>query len=274
MTASSWRPGLADRRRLPAVAELRPAPGAAPLSRMLAAQALLELRLTLRRGESILLTLIIPVGLLAFFTSVDVVAVDGDRVDFLVPGVLALAVMSSAFTGLAIATGYERAYGVLKRLGASPLPRSILLAGKILAVLAVEALQVLVLVAVGFALGWNPHGPAVPAIAAVALLVLLGTAAFAGLGLLLAGTLRAEATLAAANGLWVVFLLLGGVIFPLSRLPEGLQTLGRALPTAALSDAMRSVLEAGTGLPVGDVAVLVAWAAAGLSLAALTFRWE
>jgi ABC-2 type transport system permease protein len=241
---------------------------------MLAAQALLELRLTLRRGESILLTLIIPVGLLAFFTSVDVVAVEGERVDFLVPGVLALAVMSSAFTGLAIATGYERAYGVLKRLGASALPRSVLLAGKALAVLAVEALQVLVIVAVGFALGWNPRGPAVPAVAAVALLVVLGTAAFAGLGLLLAGTLRAEATLAAANGLWVVFLLLGGVIFPLSRLPSGLQSLGRALPTAALSHALRDVLAAGAGLPAGDVAVLVAWAAGGLSLAALTFRWE
>ena len=274
MTASSWRPGLPGRGHLPGLAELRPAPGAAPASRMLAAQALLELRLTLRRGESILLTLIIPVGLLAFFTTVDLVAVDGERIDFLVPGVLALAVMSSAFTGLAIATGYERAYGVLKRLGASPLPRPVLLAGKALAVLAVEALQVLVIVAVGFALGWNPHGPAVPAIAAVALLVLLGTAAFAGLGLLLAGTLRAEATLAAANGLWVVFLLLGGVVFPLSRLPEGLQSLGRALPTAALSNAMRDVLATGTGLRPGDVAVLLAWAVGGLSLAALTFKWE
>lgn len=254
-----------------AALDLRPAPGAAPVGRMLAAQAGMELRLTLRRGESVLLTLIIPLALLVFFAAVDALpAGTGRPVDFLVPGVLALAVTSTAFTGQAIATGYERSYGVLKRLGVSPLPRGVLLAGKTLAVVAVEALQVTLIVAVGYALGWHPHGSP----AWVVLLLLVGTAAFSGLGLLMAGTLRAEATLAGANGVYLLLLLLGGVVFPLSSLPGGLEALGRALPTAALSHGLRSVLQDGGGLPAADLAILVAWALAAPGLAARTFRWE
>ena len=163
----------------------------------------MELRLTLRRGESVLLTLIIPVGLLLFFTKVNLLpdekVLGGRPIDFVTPGVLALAVLSTAFTGQAIATGFERSYGVLKRLGASALPRWVLLLGKTLGVLAVEVLQIVVLVAVGYALGWHPHGNPL----AVLLLLVVGTAAFSALGLLMAGTLRAEATLAAANGIYL-----------------------------------------------------------------------
>jgi len=257
----------------PAVAplDLHPAPGAASRTRMLAAQTGIELRLTLRRGESVLLTLIIPVGLLLFFGSVHVLPASAGRdIDFLVPGVLALAVMSTAFTGQAIATGFERSYGVLKRLGASPLPRSVLLGGKTLAVLGVEVIQVAALVAVGYALGWHPHGSP----ATVVLVLMLATVAFSGLGLLMAGTLRAEATLAAANGVYLLLLLIGGVVFPRDQLPGWLGTLGRALPTGATSDALRSVLQNGTAWPGLDLAILVAWAVGGLALAARLFRWE
>jgi ABC-2 type transport system permease protein len=254
--------------------DLRPAPGAAPTRRMLAAQAGIELRLTLRRGESVLLTLIIPVGLLVFFTTVDVLpAGSGRPVDFLVPGVLALAVMSTAFTGQAIATGFERSYGVLKRLGASPLPRSVLLAGKTLAVAAVEGIQVVLLVGVGFALGWEPNAGVAAASWAVALL-LLGTVAFSGIGLLMAGTLRAEATLAAANGVYLVFLLLGGVVFPVGELPGWLGDVAGVLPTAALADGLRSALADGAAPSAGDVGVLAAWAFGTTTLAARFFRWE
>jgi ABC-2 type transport system permease protein len=232
---------------------------------------MIELKLTLRRGESVLLTMIIPVGLLLFFTAVDVLPADaGAPVDFLVPGVLALAVMSTAFTGQAIATGFERSYGVLKRLGASPLPRSVLLAGKTLAVIGVEIIQVLMVVAVGFALGWHPHGSPLSAGA----VLLTATMAFSGLGLLMAGTLRAEATLAAANGVYLLLLLVGGIVFPLSRLPGWLAGLGALLPSAATSDGLRAVLRDAAGLPVADLAVLLAWAAGSLVLAARTFRWE
>ena len=254
--------------------DLSPRPGAAPWGRMLLAQTLLELKLTLRRGESVLLTLIIPIGLLLFFTQVKLLPDEqelGARpVDFVTPGILALAVLSTAFTGQAIATGFERSYGVLKRLGASALPRGILLLGKTLAVLAVEVLQIVVVVAVAYALGWHPHGNP----ATVVLLLVVGTAAFSALGLLMAGTLRAEATLAAANGVYLVFLLLGGIVFPLDRLPGGLQAVAKVLPGTALSTGLRDVLERGAGLPWDQLGLLALWAVVAGVLAARFFRWE
>jgi len=243
---------------------------------MLGAQTRMELTLNLRHGESVLLTLIIPIGLLLFFSAVDVLPSDGrDSVDFLVPGVLALAVMSAAFTGQAIATGFERRYGVLKRLGATPLPRWVLLAGKTLAVLAIEALQVVLLVAVGLALGWEPRLPGTAAgIGWLVLLVVLGTTAFSGLGLLMAGTLRAEATLAAANGVYLLLLLVGGVVFPLTELPGWLRVLAEGLPTAALSAGVRAVLADAQSPGAAPLIVLACWAVASVTLAARTFRWE
>lgn len=248
------------------------APGrAAPAWRILAAQTALELRLTLRRGESVLLTLVIPVVLLAGFAGLHLVATPGESgVDFLTPGILALAVMSTAFTGQAIATGYERAYGVLKRLGSTPLSRPALLAAKTAAVSLVEVLQVGVLAGVGFALGWHPHGDP----GAVLVLLVLGTAAFSALGLAMAGTLRAETTLAAANAVWLVLLGLGGVLFPLARLPGGLRAVAQWLPTAALADGLRHVLVAGGGLMLAQSLTLAIWAVVFAVIAALSFRWE
>lgn len=238
--------------------------------RALLAQTRVELTLTLRRGESVLLALGIPVLLLVFFSIVDVLPT-GRRhpVDFLAPGALALAVLSTAMVGLGIATGFERQYGVLKRLGTTPLGRPALLAAKTLSILAVEVLQVLVLVAVALALGWHPHATpaAAPAMA-------LATVAFAGLGLLMAGTLRAEAVLAAANGLYLVLLLLGGMVVPLSKLPGALRAVARALPAAALSDALHAALGAGTQVPTRAWIVLVVWAIIGPAAAAMTFKWE
>ncbi|MGZ5371916.1 ABC transporter permease, partial [Aeromicrobium sp.] len=180
--------------------DFSPRPGAAPLPAMIRAQTGIELRLLLRNGEQLLLALVIPLILLFAGSHSDRV-IDlgtGRPIDIITPGVLALAVLSTSFTSLAIATGFERRYGVIKRLGASPLPRYGLMLGKISAVLIVEALQLAVLSSVAFALGWNPHG-GVAAVGWLILLTLLGTAAFGTLGLLIAGTLRAEATLAVAN---------------------------------------------------------------------------
>jgi ABC-2 type transport system permease protein len=237
---------------------------------MLAAQTRAELTLMLRNGEQVLLTLVIPLGLLVVLTGVDFVTVPGgDRVGFFVPGVIALAVMSSAFTGQAIGVGFERQYGVLKRLGATALPRSVLLGAKTIAVLAVELLQLILIVVVGLLLGWHPHGSP----AAVLLLVILGTAAFSGLGLLLGGTLRGLTTLAAANLLWFVLLVLGGVLFPLSHFGAA-ESLLQLLPTAALSHGLREVLQQGNALPLRDAAALLAWAAAALAAATRFFRWE
>jgi len=227
--------------------------------------------MTLRRGESVLLALGIPVMLLVFFSLVDVLDVGDDPVEFLAPGVLALAVMSTAMVSLAIATGFERQYLVLKRLGSTPLGRPALLAAKTAAVVVVELVQVAVLVPVALALGWSVSGASVvAAVAAVA----LATVAFAGLGLLLAGTLPALTTLAAANGLYLVLLLLGGMVVPLSKLPAGLRGVARALPAAALSDALHAALGAGAAVPGRAWAVLAVWAVLAPAAAALTFRWE
>src|SRR6202022_1207683 len=200
--------------------------------RALRAQTKTEIVMTLRRGESVLLTLAIPVGLLVFFSLVHVLPdqkTTKDAVMFLAPGVLALAVMSTAMVSLGIATGFERQYGVLKRLGSTPLGRPALLAAKTGAIVAVEVIQVAVLVAVALALGGGPGGSAGSAIAAM----VLATVSFAGLGLLMAGTLRGEMVLAAANGLYLVLLLLGGMVVPISKLPGVMQAVARALPAGA-----------------------------------------
>jgi ABC-2 type transport system permease protein len=248
-----------------------PSPGAAPLARMIASQTVFELRALLRNGEQLLLTLVIPVAVLVLFSTTPLLDLGaGPRVDFLAPGVLALAVMSTAFTGQAIATGFERRYGVLKRLGATPLPRAGLLTAKTLAVVAVEVLQVTLVVATAIALGWRPHGAPV----AVAVLIVLGTTAFSGLGLLMAGTLRAEATLAAANLVYLLLLVLGGVVFPLTAFPEGARAALDLLPISALAHGLRAVLQSGSGIPAADLVVLAGWGVAGLAAAARWFRWE
>ncbi|MFF2505572.1 ABC transporter permease [Streptomyces sp. NPDC058067] len=254
-----------------AVGTFTPKPGAAPLSRMIGAQAVLETKMLLRNGEQLLLTVVIPTLLLVLFSSVDIVDTgDGKAVDFLTPGVLALAVMSTAFTGQAIATGFERRYGVLKLLASSPLPRWALMTAKTLSVLVTEVLQVILLTVIAFALGWNPHGNPL----AVLLLLVLGTAAFSGLGLLMAGTLKAEATLAAANLVFLLLLVGGGVIVPLDKFPEAAQSVLGLLPISALSGGLRDVLQHGASVPWGDLGILAVWAVVGLGAAGRFFRWE
>jgi len=248
-----------------------PNPGAAPLRRMIAAQAVLETRMLLRNGEQLLLTVVIPTLLLVLFSTVDIVDTGaGEAVGFLAPGILALAVLSTAFTGQAIATGFERRYGVLKRLASSPLPRWALMTAKTASVLVTEVLQIVLLTVIAFALGWSPHGSPF----AVLLLLVLGTAAFSGLGLLMAGTLKAEATLAAANLVFILLLVGGGVIVPLDKFPDAAQSVLGLLPIAALSDGLRDVLQHGAGVPWRDLGILAVWAVVGLSAAGKFFRWE
>jgi ABC-2 type transport system permease protein len=247
-----------------------PAAGVAPRAQMLRAQAGIELRLTLRNLEQVGLTLVLPLLLTVVLNLPGLYSLDGRRIDFVVPSVIALCVLSASFTGLAIGTGFERKYGVLKRLGATALPRFVLISGKLAAVLLLEAIQLVLVGTLGLVLGWHPHGD--PLLAVV--LVVLGSAAFAGLGLLLAGTLRAEVTLAAANLLWFVLLFSGGIAIPLSRFPDGVASVLRLTPAAALSDGLHSVLQDGSGLPVGPTLVLTVWAVAALAAAARWFRWD
>jgi ABC-2 type transport system permease protein len=241
--------------------------------RALAAQTRAELVLSLRNGEQVLVSLVIPLLLLVFFSSIDVLPrPDGvdDPVDFLAPGVLALAVMSSAMVSLGIGTGFERQYGVLKRLGTTPLGRNRWVVAKIAMVLALLVIQVVVLVVAALLLGWSPGGT--PLLAPVA--VVLGAAAFGGIGLLMAGTLRGTVTLAAANGLYLVLLLLGGMVIPLDELPGPVATIGRALPAGALSEVVQASLRDGAPSAGASWLVLAGWAIVAPLAAARLFRWE
>jgi len=251
-----------------------PLPGSAPFARQVLAQAGMEARLLLRNGEQVLLAVVIPViVLVGAVTGAEHLGLDLTHppVDVFTPGVLALAVMSTSFASLAIATGFERRYGVIKRLGASPLPRSGLLLGKVGALFLVELLQVLVVGAVGFALGWDPVLDP-EAIGSALLMVVLGTAAFAGLGLFLAGVLRAEATLAAANLVYLLLMAGGAIVLPASSY-GAFGHVAVWLPSGALGNGLRSAFVAGT-LNVHSVAVLVVWSLVGAVLTARTFSWE
>jgi ABC-2 type transport system permease protein len=240
----------------------------------LLAQTRAEVFMTLRRGETLLLTVGIPVLFLIFFSTVDVVSTPTAKsVDFFVPGILALAVMSTAMVSLGIATGFERGYGVLKRLGSTPLGRPRLLGAKIITILAVEIVQAAILIPVGYALGWNPGGSG-SCLAGALGVILLATVGFAGIGLFMAGVLKAEVNLAAANGLYLVFLLLGGMIIPITKLPGGLASVAKLLPPDALSAGLHASLGAGSAVPALSWVVLALWAVAAPLAAALTFKWE
>lgn len=245
---------------------------AASFGRQVLAQTQVELLLTLKRGESVLVTVIVPVVLLIFFASLNIVpTTSGRAVDFLLPGILALAIMATGMVSLGIATAYERYYGVLKRLGSSPLPRSGLILAKVISVLALELIQVILLVGIAVVLyGWRPTGSPVLAL----LMMVLGTVAFAGLGLAMAGALRAEMTLALANALYLIFLLIGGGILPLSHLPAPLAAIAEILPAAALTQVLQAAMSNGAAFPVFSFVILSIWTVVILVVAIRSFRWE
>jgi len=247
-----------------------PAPGRGRVGRMLAVHARTELALTLRNGEQVLLTLLIPIALLIGLTLVvDVVDMPEPRVASVTARVFALAVMSSAFTGQAIALGFDRRYGVLKRLAATAMPRWLLVAGRLTAGVAVVAIQLVLLGVVAAVLGWRPQLAgllwAVP-------VVLVGTLAFGALGVLLGGALKAEVVLALANIVWFVLLLAGGIIVAADQLPDGFATVVRLLPSGALTEALHGTLGGGGAPGVRPVLVLAGWAAVAGVAASRTTR--
>jgi ABC-2 type transport system permease protein len=245
---------------------------AAPFLRQVLTQVRYELLLTLRRGENILVTLIVPVLLLIFFTSLNIIPTkNGSSINFLLPGILALAIIAAGMVNLGIATAYERYYGVLKRLGSSPLSRSGLIIAKVISILVLEIIQVLLLVGVAVVLyKWQPAGSAWLALG----VIVLGTVTFAGLGLAMAGALRAELTLAGANALFLLFLLIGGGILPLQHLPTVLADLAQVLPAAALTQLLQASMTNGSTFPISSLVVLAVWAVLILLVAIRTFRWE
>ena len=249
-----------------------------PLARIASALEM-ELRLTSRRPENLFVTLMLPAVLLVFFGSVPALpaaatATPGAHlIDVVLPAILATAIVAAGLVNLGISTGFERSYGVLKRLGGSPLTRGQLLVAKIGTIVVVEAVQVVLLVGIAVTVfGWRPGAGWDPLVVVAA--VILGTGAFSALGLLLAGTLRAEATMALTNALFLLAMLLGGLLVPAHQLPGMLGALASLLPTAALADSLRIGLGTSTGDTAGPLLLLAGWATATSLLTARTFRWE
>lgn len=252
-------------------ADITRSPKPAPAWRRIGAQAAFETKLTLRHGEQLLLSMVLPILILIGLSAFPILTAFGvdlhgkPQVDFAFPGVIALSVVSSAFTGQAIATGFDRRYGVLRLLATTPLGKAGLLGGKVLSVFAVEVVQLIVLGIIACLLGWRPGASMiVPGLVAM----LLGSSAFVALGLLVAGTLRAEATLAGANLIWVLLLAGGGLVLPAS---SGTDPFVRLLPSGALGDALRAAADGHYDLPA--FIILVVWTACAGAATMKWFKW-
>lgn len=250
-----------------------PNPNPAPLSRMLAAQTRMELVLLLRNGEQLLLTMFIPITMLVGLSLLPLATEAGDtpaaRASTFVPAILAVAIMSTAFTGQAIAVGFDRRYGALKRLGATPIPRWGIIAGKSLAVLIVVILQAVIIGGIGLAFGWRPS---LAGLALGAIAIALGTVAFACLGLLLGGTMKAEVVLALGNLIWFVLLGLAGLVVFDEHVPGSVHTIARLSPSGALTESLSRALE--SSVDIFGLCVLIAWAVLGGALAVRWFRFQ
>lgn len=238
------------------------------------AQTVAEVRMTVRRGETLLLTVGIPVLLLVFFSLTKVTSTPTkSRIDFIAPGIFALCVLSTSLVALSIATGFERSFGVLRRLHVTPLGTRRLIGAKIAGVLVTELLQVVILSIVAFALTWRPRGGVGGAFEVIAIL-LLGSAGSAGIGLALAGRLRAEVNLAASNGLYLVLLLLSGIVIPITSFPGFIQKVVVALPSGAMAEGLHRVFGQGHSPTVADWIALGLWALIAPLVAARTFRFD
>lgn len=248
--------------------DLSPASAAAPRGRRILAHGAIEAALTVRNGEQLLLALVIPVGLLAAGLTYGE-RLGADRTLF-PSSVLALALWSTGFTSLAITTGFERRYGVLERLAATPLRRGDLLVGKACAVTAIAIGQGLVLAGVALTLGWRPV-PALPQTLIATVAGPLAIVSFAGLALALAGSVKAELTLALANLVYLAAAAGGGLVLPVSAFPEAIRPAMSLLPTAALGETLRTWASGGTD--PAPLAVLTAWVVVSLLLARKVFRW-
>ena len=229
-----------------------------------------ELTVMIRNGEQLLLLVVIPVMLLVFFSQTDFLSTSGEnKIDFLLPGILSLAVISTAMVSLGIATGFERSYGVLRRLGTTPLGTHRLVAAKMSAICIIEIAQLVMLIVVGLLLGWNPNRIN---LLQILLFLILGTTCFAGIGLTLAGRLRAEVNLAAQNGLYLVFLLLGGIFVESDELPATISQISAFSPSSLFSGLLRDSFK--NTVVLADAIALSAWTIAACALAVTSFKWS
>ncbi|WP_349827909.1 ABC transporter permease [Brevibacterium litoralis] len=268
------------------VADLADLPAPAPAWRRVAAQTLFEARAVMRNGEQLLLSIILPVIALLGLSLTRIPEVLGtgsalgtdsagaagahSPVAVALAGVLGLAIASTAFTGQAIATGFDRRYGVLRHLATTPLGTTGLVLGKLCAVYVVVLTQYVVLGGIALVLGFAPGSLGVLGWVGLVLAAVLGTAVLLTWALVMAGTLRAEATLALANIVWVLMAVVGGILVPHAGLWG---TIVSFLPFGALGEAMRAAVLDGR-INVLALVVLAVWAVIGLMVARRFFRWS
>lgn len=248
--------------------DLSPRAGLAPRVKRVSRHALLETTLLMRNGEQLLLSLVIPLGLLVSGMLL------GERFGLdpraFPASVFALALWSTSFTSLAINTAFERRNGVLERLAATPLTRSDLVAGKAIATTAIALAQVTIIAVVALVMGWRPAlNPCQAGLAVLAAALCLVT--FACFALAIAGRLRAEATLAVANLIYLVVAAGGGLVVPLSAYPDAVQVPLLLLPSGALGESLRAAAT-GSCQPV-LVLICAAWTVVALTVARKAFRW-
>ena len=255
----------------PSSGSYAPPQAPAPLLRRILLQGRYESLTMLRNGEQLILAVVLPLLALVGLTVTPFLdGLGGSRINVAVPGILALCAMSTAFTGQGISTGFDRRYGVLRFLSTTPLGRTGLIAGKVLAVLAVLCLQVAVVSAVALPLGWQPSAAGwLPAVG----ILILGAAAFTALGLLVAGTVRPEATLAITNLLWILLGALGGIVIPAERLPAPAQGIVHFLPSGALGEALREAFLLGT-VNIDAAIILLIWTVIAGAAAIRWFKWN
>ena len=201
-------------------------------------------------------------------------AVGSRYIDWLVPGLLGMNIMSTGLWGVGFAIVQARTKKLLKRLVATPMSRAEYLASHVLSRLLFLAMEAIVIV--GFA--WGVFGVGVRGgLVALAAISLLGALAFGGLGLLVASRAR---TIEAVSGLMNLVMMpmwvLSGVFFASSNFPDLMQPFIQALPLTALNDALRGVMNEGLPLTalLDEIAILVAWGAASFGLALGWFRWQ
>lgn len=248
-----------------------PAGRAATLARRIINQGKYEAGTMLRNGEQLVLMVVMPLlGLLALVVTPLLDGMGQPRVAIATPGILALCALSTAFTGQGIATGFDRRYGVLRFLSTTPLGKGGLIAGKVIAVLVALALQVVLISTVAAFMGWRP--PLAGVLLGIPLLV-LGAAAFTALGLLIAGTVRPEATLAITNLGWILFAAVGGIVLPAGKFSHTLDGIVEWLPSGALGNLMRAALIE-SRLDLWGLMILLAWAVVAAVAAVKWFKWN
>ncbi|ACU53161.1 ABC-2 type transporter [Acidimicrobium ferrooxidans DSM 10331] len=236
------------------------------------AQAVSELKLVLRQGEAALLTIVIPILGLVLFSKVKVLPVPGgiSRVNFILNGAITFGIMASGMVSQSITVAFDRSYGVLKRLGMTPLGRSGVIAAKLVAVAGLEIVELVLLLVVGAVLGWHPAGNPIEFVVGW----VLATAAFAGVGLVLGGTLRAELVLGLSTLLWLVLLGLGAMVVPLGSLPGPVADIAKVLPAAPAATVLLHGIAVGGSAPLWAWVSLVAWAVVAPVAASRLFRWS